>query len=64
MCLSLYRITDSKGGVHVMKSMKLGQYYEIINPTYECLKIIPHSSTRNYNSSSIAKMVLFLNIHK
>lgn len=57
MCLSLYRFTDSKGGVHVMKSMKLSQYYEIINPTYECLKIIPHSSTRNYNSGSIAKMV-------
>lgn len=40
-----------------MKSMPLSKYYEVINPTYECLKIIPHSSTRNYNSSVLAKMV-------
>lgn len=40
-----------------MKSMPLSKYYEVINPTYECLKIIPHSSTRNYNSSALAKMV-------
>ena len=40
-----------------MKSMPLSKYYEVINPTYQCLKIIPHSSTRNYNSSALAKMV-------
>lgn len=57
MCLNIYRLTNSKGGVYVMKSMPLSKYYEIINPAYECLRIIPHSSTRNYNSSSIAKMV-------
>lgn len=39
-----------------MKSMKLSQYFEVINPTYACLRIIPHSSTRNYNSSILAKM--------
>jgi len=47
-----------------MKSMPLSKYYEVINPTYECLKIIPHSSTRNYNSSALAKMVanMYINI--
>lgn len=65
MCFNLYRVTDSEGGVF-MKSMRLSQYYEIINPTYECLKIIPHSSTRNYNSSAIAKMVanMYVSIKK
>lgn len=39
------------------KCMKLSDYFEIKKPTYIALKIIPHSSTRNYNSDSIAKMV-------
>lgn len=39
------------------KSMKLSKYFEIKKPIYTALKIIPHSSTRNYNSDSIAKMV-------
>lgn len=56
MRINIYRPTNYKGG-GPMKAMKLSQYYEVINPTYECLKIIPHSSTRNYNSSALAKMV-------
>lgn len=39
------------------RSMPLAQYFEIRKPAYEILKIIPHSGVRNYNSSSIAKMV-------
>lgn len=39
------------------KSMKLSKYFEIKKPIYTALKIIPHSSARNYNSDSIAKMV-------
>lgn len=39
------------------KSIKLSKYFEIKKPIYTALKIIPHSSTRNYNSDSIAKMV-------
>lgn len=57
MCTDICRFANSKGGVYVMKSMPLSKYYEVINPTYQCLKIIPHSSTRNYNSSALAKMV-------
>lgn len=40
-----------------MKCMPISKYIEIKHPVYETLKIIPHSGTRNYNSSSIAKMV-------
>lgn len=40
-----------------MKSMTMSRYFEIKNPVYEVLKIIPHSGVRNYNSSNIAKMV-------
>lgn len=39
------------------KSMKASKFIEIVRPTYETIQIIPHSSTRNYNSSDIAKMV-------
>lgn len=39
------------------KSMKISRYFEIKKPIYTALKIIPYSSTRNYNSDSIAKMV-------
>lgn len=39
------------------KSMPMSKFIQIVRPTYETLQIIPHSSTRNYNSSDIAKMV-------
>lgn len=39
------------------KSLKLSKYFEIKKPVYVALKIIPHSSTRNYGSDCIAKMV-------
>lgn len=38
-----------------MKSLALSKYFEIIHPTYIYLKIIPHKSIRNCNSSDIAK---------
>ncbi len=40
-----------------MKTISMSRYFEIKNPIYEALKIIPHSGVRNYNSSNIAKMV-------
>ena len=40
-----------------MKSMKLSTYFEIRKPTYSILQVIPHSSCRNYNSSTIGKFV-------
>ena len=40
-----------------IKKMKLSQYFEIKKPIYEALQITPHSSIRNYNSSTIAKMI-------
>lgn len=39
------------------KSMKLSDYFQIKSPVYVALKIIPHSSIRNYNSSTIARMI-------
>lgn len=38
-----------------MKSMKLSQYFEVTKPTYVTLRLRPHKSVRNYNSSTIAK---------
>ena len=38
-----------------MKSLALSKYFEIVNPVYIYLKIIPHKSIRNCNSSDIAK---------
>ncbi|NRT76262.1 hypothetical protein [Clostridium beijerinckii] len=38
-----------------MKSLALSKYFEIIHPVYVYLKIIPHKSIRNCNSSDIAK---------
>ena len=48
------------------KTLKLSQYFEIKKPVYTALKIIPHTSIRNYNSDSIAKMVsnMYRNIVK
>lgn len=43
-----------------MKTLKLSDYYEIRRPTYVYLKIVPDSSIRNYNSSSIAKSMALL----
>ncbi|ASN68320.1 hypothetical protein 10S11_58 [uncultured Caudovirales phage] len=40
-----------------MKSMPLDKYFEIIRPTYIYLKIIPHKSNKNNNSSTIAKSI-------
>lgn len=47
-------------------SMTLSKYFEIKKPVYVALKIIPHSSARNYNSDIIAKMVasMYMNITK
>ena len=37
--------------------MKLSAYFKVIRPDYKCLKIIPFSANRNYNSSDIAKAI-------
>lgn len=55
-----YINTSFKGGTLMLiqkKPVKLSDYYELINPTYVYLKIIPHKSIRNYNTSTIAKAV-------
>lgn len=38
-------------------SIKLSKYFEIVKPKYIYLKLIPHSSIRNYDSSQIAKAI-------
>lgn len=40
-----------------MKTMPLSKYFELVNPTYTYIQIIPHRSIRNYNSSNIAKAI-------
>ena len=40
-----------------IKSIKLSKYFEIKKPTYTYIKILPHSSIRNYNSSNIVKSI-------
>lgn len=49
-----------------MKSMLLSKYFEVVNPTYTTFRITPHSSCRNYNSSTIAKTMSTIRhrIHK
>ncbi|WP_238886359.1 hypothetical protein [Clostridium sp. YIM B02551] len=42
-----------------IKSIKLSNYFEIIKPKYVYLQIKPHKSTRNYNSTNIAKAILY-----
>lgn len=37
--------------------MALSKYFKVIHPVYVYLKLIPDSSIRNYNSSTIAKMI-------
>lgn len=40
-----------------LKNIKLGDYFKIIHPQYTYLQIIPDTSIRNYNSSTIAKTI-------
>lgn len=47
-------------------SIPLSKYFELIKPEYLYLQIIPHKSTRNYDSKNIAKAIqqLFKGLHK
>jgi hypothetical protein len=40
-----------------MEALKLSNYFQLINPTYTYIQIVPHKSIRNYNSSNIAKAI-------
>lgn len=40
-----------------MKNIKLSSYYQIVNPKYRYLKIIPHTSAKNNKSDDIAAIV-------
>jgi len=40
-----------------MEVLKLSNYFQLINPTYTYIQIMPHRSIRNYNSSNIAKAI-------
>ena len=40
-----------------LKNIKLRDYFKIIHPQYTYLQIIPDTSIRNYNSSTIAKTI-------
>lgn len=40
-----------------MEALKLSNYFQLINPTYTYIQIVPHRSIRNYNSSNIAKAI-------
>lgn len=46
--------------------MLLSKYFEVVNPTYTTFRVTPHSSCRNYNSSTIAKTMSTIRhrIHK
>ncbi len=39
------------------KSIKVSDYFKIINPEYVFLQLIPHNSIRNYDSDKIAKAI-------
>ncbi|MGL5381052.1 hypothetical protein [Clostridium sp.] len=39
------------------ESIKLSDYYEVVNPTYTLFKLIPHNSCRNGASEKIAQLV-------
>lgn len=56
---------NCKGG-GIVKTMLLSKYFEVVNPTYTTFRITPHSSCRNYNSSTIAKTMSTIRhrIHK
>ncbi|WP_051540065.1 hypothetical protein [Clostridium ihumii] len=38
-------------------SMPLDKYYQIVKPTYVYLKVVPHKSNRNQNTSNLAKAI-------
>lgn len=40
-----------------MKSIPLSKYFELKKPKYVYIKIIPHKSIRNYNSTNITKAI-------
>lgn len=40
-----------------MECIKLSKYFELVNPVYSYIQIIPHKSIRNYNSSNIVKAI-------
>ena len=40
-----------------IQTMPMNKYFEIVNPKYTIYKITPHSSCRNYNTSSIASVM-------
>lgn len=40
-----------------MKSIKVSEYFRLSKPKYVILKLIPDTSIRNYNSSSIARTI-------
>lgn len=39
------------------ESIKLSKYFELVNPTYVCYQLLPHSSCRNNTSENLAKLV-------
>lgn len=49
-----------------MKSIKISDYYKVINPKYRYLKLIPHSSIRNFKSDEIASYVnsMYIDMNK
>lgn len=40
-----------------VQTMPINKYFEIVKPKYTIYKIIPHTSCRNYNSSSITSVM-------
>jgi len=50
----------SRGGGMYMKSLKLSDYFEIVDPKYIVLKLTPVKSLRNYNSDKIVAAVASL----
>jgi len=38
-------------------SIPVSKYFKLIHPTYVYLQILPHKSTRNYNSTNISKAI-------
>ena len=38
-------------------TMPLNKYFQLIKPEYDYIQVVPHKSTRNYNSTNIAKAI-------
>ena len=38
-------------------SISLERYFELVKPEYIYIRITPHKSTRNYNTTNIAKAI-------